>query len=252
MQKARILIVDDEALALLTLSEILQLEGYEVTAVTSGDAAVRALRASTFNLMILDLKMPGMSGLELLPKALDQQPQLKVIILTAYASLDSAIMSIRYRVTDYLLKPISPPEIIQSVNRAFSPWEHTPSDGADRSGAASGAKYSRVNFRSGGAIPVDVTIDFLKREILTESVEVELTPTEARIISVLYEHRGLLVMHDELVWRVQGYKVALTEAAQILRPLMSRLRKKLSDFPGGDEWIQNVRGSGYVFEVVKE
>ncbi len=252
MPKARILIVDDEALALMTLSEILQLEGYEVTAVTSGEAAVRALRANTFNLMILDLKMPGMSGLEVLPKALEQQPQLKVIILTAYASLDSAIMSIRYRVTDYLLKPISPPEIIQSVNRAFSPWEHSLSEDGKNAASPGGSKYTRVNFRSGGSLPEDVTIDFLKREINTEKNMVELTPTEARIISVLYEHRGLLVMHDELVWRVQGYKVALTEAAQILRPLMSRLRKKLSIFPGGEEWIHNVRGSGYVFEVESE
>lgn len=119
MAKARILVVDDENVARLSLLRILQLEGYEVTAVGEGDTALRELARAPFDLMILDLKLPGMSGIDIVTQTNDLYPNLKVIILTAYGSMDTAIQALRYRVNDYLVKPVAPKDIIHSVDRVI-------------------------------------------------------------------------------------------------------------------------------------
>ena len=69
------------------------------------------------------------------------------------------------------------------------------------------------------------------------------------MLKVLLDNRGRVLSHRELVQLVQGYEVAEWEAPEVLRPLVSRLRQKLSKFPGGKSWINNVRGTGYVFEL---
>ena len=116
---AKILIVDDEDIARLTLAEILRLEGYEIKSVSNGEAAVEALRCEPFDVMILDLKMAGMSGMDVLQAVVDDLPDLSVIVLTAYGTIDTAIQAIRYQVHDYLLKPVSPEQVLESIENAL-------------------------------------------------------------------------------------------------------------------------------------
>jgi len=75
-----------------------------------------------------------------------------------------------------------------------------------------------------------------------------LTPTEARLLKVLFTRRNEMVSHTELVYLIQGYRIATEDAAKILRPVVSRLRQKLSAVPEWDDRIKNVRGAGYVLE----
>ena len=112
---ARILIVDDEEIARITLGDILRLEGYSVRAVGSGDDAVTVLQQESFDVMVLDLRMPGMGGLDVLRVVVDHLPDLQVIVLTAHGSMDTAIQALRFRVHDYLLKPVTPPQILTSI-----------------------------------------------------------------------------------------------------------------------------------------
>jgi DNA-binding NtrC family response regulator len=120
MTQQRILVVDDEAVERNTLSRILELEGYQVEAVASGEEAILSLRNRPFDLLLVDLKMPGMSGMELLSMALDEFPGLRVIVLTAHGTLESVIDALRKRIDDYLLKPARAEEIIKSIHNALS------------------------------------------------------------------------------------------------------------------------------------
>ena len=100
---AKIMVVDDDQVARLLLVKVLDLGGYETIAVDSGAKALEEFTKCPYDLLILDLEMPGMKGMELLEKLLAVYPDLRVIILTAYGTMDSAIQALRYKVNDYLL-----------------------------------------------------------------------------------------------------------------------------------------------------
>jgi len=255
--KAKVLVVDDEKTARKSLVEILRLEGYQVTSAETGEEALRHLNEETFDLMLLDIRMPGMDGLEVLRQANGIAPDCKVILLTAHGSLETAIEALRQGAHDYLLKPAAPDEIIGSVARAVD--EH--SDTARRHRLIEQLEASirqlknvegleRVMPAPSLAVTLsqEVNLDLDRREIWFRDLRVSLTPTEGKLLKVLIENRSKVLSHRDLVLLVQGYKTSEWEAPEILRPLVSRLRRKLARFPGGEDWIQNVRGTGYVFE----
>ena len=258
--KGKILIVDDEATARKSLADILRLEDYNVTVAENGQAALERLEADQFDLMLLDIKMPGMSGVEVLKKSVSISPDVKVILLTAHGSLESAIEAIRQGAHDYLLKPASPNEILASVSRGMN--EH--SDAARRKRLIEQLESSLQQLKDAEGIeqttPVlsmmlslgqGIKVDLERREIWQGDLKVMLTPTEGKLMKVLLENRGRVLSHKELVLLVQGYKTTDWEAPEILRPLVSRLRRKLADFPEGKDWIKNIRGTGYVFDGVE-
>jgi DNA-binding response OmpR family regulator len=241
---AKILIVDDEEIARFTLAEILRLEGYEIKTVSSGEAAVEALNFEPFDVMVLDLKMSGMSGMDVLQAIVGSLPNLIVIVLTAYGSIDTAIQAIRYRVYDYLLKPASPEQVIESIERALAQktTEHKQEIASvSERGPLLNSKQERL---PGGAL-----LSWDRRLITWDGGALSLTPTEARLLKILFEFQNEMVTHSELVLRIQGYQVDTEEAAKILRPVVSRLRQKLASVPDWNDRIKNVRGAGYVLEL---
>ncbi|GAP06281.1 response regulators consisting of a CheY-like receiver domain and a winged-helix DNA-binding domain [Anaerolinea thermolimosa] len=234
---AKILVVDDEEIARTSLADILRLEGHEIKAVSSGEQAVQVLESEPFDVMLLDLRMPGMGGIDVLRAVVDRLQSLQVIVLTAHGSLDSAIQALRFRVHDYMLKPVSPEQIIASIEKALD---------ARRAGDSGGSSHSRkTNLFS---LPGGTTLDLAKRVVCWKEGEINLTPTEARLLGILMTHLGEVIPHSELVKHCQGYHVDNEEAARILRPVVSRLRQKMTLIPGWGEWIKNVRGSGYMIE----
>lgn len=251
MTKARILVVDDEEVARLSLLRILQLEGYEVTAVGDGETALREIMRSNFDLMVLDLKMAGMGGIEVVTKTVDSHPNLKVIILTAYGSVDTAIQALRYRVNDYLIKPASPKDILRSVERALRGESPLAPPGVigDSHPPSRSQSPVRPYEQSVFHTATGVIIDCMRRRINWQAEVIHLTPTEAKIMGVLLENNSLVVRHQELVQKAYGYRVGSGEAAKILRPILSRLNSKLENFPNGASWIRSVRGSGYLLEL---
>jgi DNA-binding response OmpR family regulator len=236
---AKILIVEDEDIARLTLAEILRLEGYEIMSVSNGEAAVEALRCEPFDVMVLDLKMAGMSGMDVLRAVVDKQPDLSIIVLTAHGTIDSAIQAIRYRVHDYLLKPVSPEQVLESIEKALA--EKRPK--RDILVEAPAAPRNKSDL-----LPGDVVLFWDKRQMTWENGILSLTPTEARLLRILFDRKNEMVTHSELVYLIQGYQIESEEAAKILRPVVSRLRQKLSTVPTWGDRIRNVRGSGYVLE----
>jgi DNA-binding response OmpR family regulator len=235
---AKILIVDDEEIARQSLADILRLEGYEIQAVSSGELAVETLNNEPFDIMILDIKMGGMSGMDVLRAVVDRLPGLIVIVLTAHGTIDTAIQAIRYRVHDYLLKPVSPEQILESIEEALKNKRPHQVNEAPK------VTRGKVDLLPGGAM-----LAWEKRQISWASGSLSLTPTEARLLRILFDRKNEMVPHSELVYLIQGYRIDTEEAAKILRPVVSRLRQKLSVIPEWNDRIKNVRGAGYVLEM---
>ncbi len=235
--KINILVVDDEPVARQSLSDILRLEGYSVTAVANGEQAVEHVRGHAVDLIVLDLKMPGMNGLDVVQVVNQISPDTEIILLTAYGSMESAVEALRQRVHDYLLKPASPGQILESVKR-----------GLERRDLRLKRKENKDIETSVFATSDGTEVDLMRRTVTRGSQIESLTPAEGHLLKVFLENMGKVYSHRELVLLVQGYDVSQREAQEILRPLVSRLRHKLEPFPTLFERIVSVRGTGYVFE----
>ncbi len=255
---ANILVVDDEKAARKSLADILRLEGYEVTAVEDGQSALDTLSDQAFDLMLLDIRMPGMDGIEVMQKAVEISPDMQIIMLTAHGSMESAIEALRYGAHDYLIKPSSPQEILSSVAGAMARQAESQrkrlllgqlETSLQQLKDVEGAPQANVAGQRVIALPDGVMVDLARREIWRGNDRVTLTPTEGKLLKVLLENRGRVMTHRDLVFLVQGYEITDWEAPEVLRPLVSRLRRKLSKFPDGEKWIANVRGTGYVFDI---
>lgn len=245
--KSSILIVDDEPVTRKSLSDILRLEGYNVTSVPNGQAAVEYVRTHHVDLMVVDLRMPGMDGLEVVQVVNQLAPDTEVILLTAYASTETAIQALRLRIHDYLQKPAPPAQIVGSVKK-----------GLDRRTARmhskGGSLDSSETMEALDVVILDdgTEIDLSRRQIKRENTIINLTPAEGRLLRVLLANEGKVFAHRELVLLVQGYDTSQREAPEILRPLVSRLRHKLEIFPALSDQIVSIRGTGYVYEGKKD
>lgn len=235
--KNNILVVDDEPIARQSLSDILRLEGYLVTSVSNGEQAVEQVRNHSVDLIVLDLKMPGMNGLDVVQVVNQISPDTEIILLTAYGSMETAVEALRQRVHDYLLKPASPSQILESVKRGLERREIRLSQKENKDVDAS--LYSTAD---------GTEVDLMRRMVQRGSQVELLTPAEGHLLKVFIENPGKVYSHRELVLLVQGYDVSQREAQEILRPLVSRLRNKLSTFPTLYSRIISVRGTGYIFE----
>jgi len=237
-----ILIVDDEAVALKSLGDILRLEGYTVATAENGQVAVNYARNHYVDLMIVDLRMPGIDGLEVVQIINGISPDTEVILLTAFGTTESAVKALRLRIHDYLLKPASPAQILASVRMGLSRREDKL---RSREGYASDTppdeRVSTILLKDG------TKIDLARRVIEYDDKKTHLTPAEGRLLRIFIENVGRVFSHRELVLLVQGYETAQHEAPEILRPLVSRLRQKIRDIPSLAECIVSVRGTGYVF-----
>jgi DNA-binding response OmpR family regulator len=240
--KSNILVVDDEPVARQSLTEILRLEGYAVNSVPNGQAAVEYVRTHPIELIIVDLRMPGMDGLEVIQVVNQISPETEVILLTAFGTTESAIQALRLRVHDYLLKPAPPSQVVNSVKKGLVRRE------------------ARLKARGGTAtmevddVALEITlkdgthIDLSRRQVRKKDKVIHLTPAEGRLLRVLIENPGRVYSHRELVLLVQGYDTSQREAPEILRPLVSRLRHKLEAFPSLSDRVVSVRGTGYLYE----
>src|SRR5512146_2263408 len=118
--KSHILVVDDERVARQSLTDVLRLEGFTVHSVPNGQAAVEQVRTHPVELMIVDLRMPGMDGLEVVQVVNQISPEAEVVLLTAFGTTESAIQALRLRIHDYLLKPAAPAQVINSIKKGLA------------------------------------------------------------------------------------------------------------------------------------
>lgn len=256
----KILVVDDEEVTRLSLAEILSLEGYQVASARSGEEALQKLKEETFDLVLADLVMKEVDGLQVMEAVKTLSPETVVIMLTAYGTLESAIQAMRRGAYDYLIKPCGAQEIVASVEsglakqreerrrkelvarveemlKALKAEEEIPTS------APRGDQLKRARFLQSGEIIVD-----LQKHIATLHGQLlNLTPTEFRLLACLIGKADQVLSCQELVREVQNYDCDEREARDIIRVHVRRLRKKVEPDPANPQYILNVRGVGYMF-----
>lgn len=262
---ARILIVDDEPTTCTALTRALTLMGYQVDSALSGQEALARLSALPYDVMVLDLRLPDMKGEEVLQQARQIQPDLLVIILTAYASLDSAIAAVRAGAVDYLLKPYSIRALEEAIAKAL--YRRREQMRRDRLLRVIAEAVEQLGLEE----PVDapavispgrflrqgrITLDREKRMVIIAETpdqgetEVPLTTNEAALLEYLMERPEVVVSCRELARNVLGYRdLTEREAETLIRPLVSRLRKKIEPDAEQPVRIRTVRGKGYFFSA---
>jgi DNA-binding response OmpR family regulator len=252
---AHILVVDDESSMRATLDEILSGEGFAVMTAAGGEAALATLRQEPVDLMLLDLRMTDMDGLQVIEQAQRIAPDTIVVMLTAHGTLDSAISAMRQGAFDYLLKPCAPSEIVAAVRRGLA---HRAQRVRQRDlvtlmqraiqelqipgAGASGAETPERFIQSRG-----ISLD-LQRHVATARGDLlDLTLTEFKLLAYLMQRPDQVVSPRELVNAVQGYEADEHEARAIIRVHIRRLRQKLEPDPDNPQYVLNVRGVGYLF-----
>jgi DNA-binding NtrC family response regulator len=120
MEKMKMMLVDDEERFLSTTQKLLSRKGYEVATATSGSEALERLKSQNIHVVILDVKMPGMDGMETLKAIKSQYPLVEVIMLTGHATVESAVEGLKAGATDYLMKPTNLDDLIGKAEEAFA------------------------------------------------------------------------------------------------------------------------------------
>jgi DNA-binding response OmpR family regulator len=260
-KSTKILVIDDEPTIRETLAEMLHTEDREVATAASGEEALVLLQNETFDLMLLDLIMPGLDGLQVMEKALKIAPNTIIIMLTAHGTLPSAIQAMRHGAHDYLLKPASAPKIMASVEEGLRRRQEAlrkqelvrKMEEVLKELATGDLAIPEVEPEPEPERPVrflqarDIIVDLQRQIVLARNEPVNLTPTELRILTTLMQRSGEVLGARELVQEVQGYDCEEFEARAIIRVHVRRLRKKIEENPEDPHYIVNVRGVGYMF-----
>lgn len=254
---AKLLVVDDERTTRLSLSEIFTLRGAHVLTAADGQEAMTQMRDSKFDLIILDLKMPGMTGLQVVEEAQSLAPGTVIVLLTAHASVDSAISALRQGVFDYVLKPAQPHVIVEVVERGLvKRREHL------RRQNLVGLMEQTVSALKGDEPPTNdpividgspgklrvgpIGVDLQRREARVSDEMLVLTPTEFDTLAYLAQHSDRVASCRELVRAVHGYDTTEHEARPIMRVHIHRLRQKIEADPAHPDHLLTVRAAGYM------
>ncbi len=270
-ETAFVLVVDDEGAIRYSVSKTLQRVGYNVNEASSGEEALEMMRNQRYDVVLTDIRMPGLTGVELLKRIKDIAPDAIVILMTGYASLGTAVEALRLGAHDYLIKPSSSQDIRQSVSRGVERSRNLKRRRALLDAIRSNVgELTRTDVDSVKSIFDDMDDDEMPRieEVSVDSMNnnmtlgpltiypgryqiavgdrpIDLTPTEFDLLLYLAAHRGRVVSCHELVREVRGYTVDEAEAREVIRPHVSNLRRKLKQTGQDADLIVNVRGIGY-------
>ena len=228
MDTRRILLVEDEAQTRSVVEAYLDREGYWVTAVGDGVAALEAFERHSYDAIVLDLNLPEVSGEEVCRRVRDVS-DVPIIMLTAKGAEEERIAGLDLGADDYLVKPFSPRELVARLRALLR-----------RAHAESEPQRSRVTYG-----PLE--IDLAGHRVWLDGAEVDLTASEYKLLVTLSRYPGRVYSRMELVERVLGYDFEGYERA--IDSHVKNLRAKLGDDPKEPRFIQTVFGVGYRFEA---
>jgi DNA-binding response OmpR family regulator len=261
--EAHVLIVEDEPTTRKAVGRVLSLMDCQVDEAASGSEALTKLASASYDLMLLDLRLPEVDGVEVMKRAQEICPELLVIVFTAHGTFESAVAAVKAGAIDYLIKPCSNREIEAAVNRALERCRErlhrqyllrVIGEAAEvLRGKEKGNAHSRVDqaerfLRCGSTI-----LDREKSLVFIVSVDgmtnhsAELTLREAELLGYLMQHSEVAFSCRKLARAAFDYDVSSQEAQKIIRPHISRLRRKIEPDPADPSLIHTVRGKGYVF-----
>jgi DNA-binding response OmpR family regulator len=222
----RILVVEDEPSIAFALEADLRTEGYGVTVTSTGDEALRLARDGSFDLILLDVMLPGTDGFDVCRSLRRTEDRTPIIMLTARADEAEKVMGLELGADDYVTKPFSPRELRARINAALRRASDTDTD----------------TFRFG-----DADIDFGRCEVRRDGHAVDLSALEFKLLTAFVRSRGRVLARNQLLDAAWGEGVALND--RVVDNHIVSLRRKLEPEPAHPRHFVNIRGLGYRFDA---
>jgi len=228
MEPAHILVVDDEPPIVELVRGYLERDGWRVSTAADGHAAIAMARASAPDVVVLDLMLPGIDGVEVC-RTLRTFSDAYVLMLTARSEELDKLVGLAVGADDYLTKPFSPRELVARIRVLL----RRPRSGQHVAGGAAGS-----------TAPVEgLDLDVARHQVRIDGSPVELTPLEFDLLVALARDPGVVVGRQALLDRVWGPEFIADD--HLIDVHVGNLRKKLGDDPGQPRFIETVRGVGY-------
>jgi DNA-binding response OmpR family regulator len=229
MNKPLVLVVDDDHKILRLLRIEFTAQGFQVAMAERGKEALETLERQRPDLVVLDIIMPGMDGLEVLKK-IREKSGVPVILLTAKGTDSDKIMGLELGADDYLPKPFNPEELTARVRAVLRRSQMREMPGTE----------NRL-------VCGNIIIDLARRTVYVNGKAVVLSRTEWQLLQQLCANAGRVMLHEDLLSRTWGPEYR--DDVQYLRVWISRLRQKLEDNPAEPKYIRTVQGIGYILEA---
>jgi len=223
-----ILVVDDEQKIIQITSDYLEAAGYAVLAADNGLSALRVVEEAQPDLVILDLGLPGMNGLDVC-RELRKKSDLPIIILTARGEESDKIVGLELGADDYITKPFSPKELVARVRAVLRRMEKS--------------TFDEEIFRVG-----KVRFDVLKMRLTIDDTAIELTPTEFELLMTLARQPGRIFTRSQLLDAIHG--VAFDSYERAIDAHIKNIRRKIEPDPRQPKYVLTVYGVGYKFNDV--
>jgi DNA-binding response OmpR family regulator len=234
MSNSRILVVEDDAAIRRGVVDALRFSKYEVAECGDGTAALPLALGGGFDLLLLDIMLPGLDGFEILDALRRERSPLPVILITARGAEDDRVRGLRAGADDYVVKPFSARELLARVEAVLRRAPERP------------ATVRQVRSATG------ISIDLERREaMLIDGGAIPLSEKEAQLITYLAVHPGRAIGRDELLQRVWGLDPRGVTTRTIDMHI-ARLREKLGDDPAAPSFVATVRGKGYMLAAGAE
>lgn len=224
----RILLVEDEAAFALGVSDRLRAESYEVEWAQSGPAGFTAAAGRPFDLILLDIMLPGKNGFDICRDLRHEGVHTPILMLTARGELVDRVLGLKLGADDYVQKNCDPMELMARIEALLRRTAETAVQGC-------GAQFG------------DVRVDLARHELLRAGQRVELSPLEFRLLEYLIERRGAVVTREELlekVWSLNGDTMSRTVDVHI-----AALRRKIEEDSRYPRFLLTVKGAGYKLEI---
>ncbi len=229
----KILIVDDDPSMVGLISQVLSSKGYEVLESNNGQDALRLLYSQKPDLVLLDVVMPVMDGWQTCSRIRDISAAIPIIMLTGQRKTEEDVaQGLDYGADDYLIKPVGNKELAARVQAMLRRAE-LPSSVEDQGKHAA--------FSDGY-----LTVDIAQRRVIVDGNQVKLTPIEFRLLALLMQNTGRILMHQQLLEKVWGWEYV--DDLDYVRIYISHLRKKIEPNPALPKYIITEPGVGYYFQ----
>ena len=222
----RLLVVEDEPGIAFALETDLRSEGYEVEVVTTGDEAATRARSEPFDLVLLDVMLPGKDGFEVCREIRRAGIKTPIILLTAKSQEAEKVMGLELGADDYVTKPFSPRELRARIKAALRRGAPEPPD----------------VFRFG-----DTEVDFARCEVRRGGTAIDVSALEFKLLSVFVRSRGRVLTREQLLDAAWGRDVALND--RVVDNHIVSLRRKIEPDPARPRHLLNIRGLGYRFDA---
>jgi two-component system alkaline phosphatase synthesis response regulator PhoP len=225
MLKRRLLLVEDEPGLVMTLTDRLMAEGYEVESATDAKSGLEAALRGPFDGILMDVMLPGGNGFDICRTIRQQGVQTPVLMLTARGQVVDRVVGLKLGADDYLVKPFEMAELLARIEAIL---RRTP------------AAHVTDNAHFG-----DIHVDFRKAEVTKAGKQLDLSAREFKLLRYFVEHRGATLSRDELLNEVWGYNSM--PSTRTVDVHVAWLRQKLEDNPRHPQFILTIHGLGYKF-----